>query len=117
MDAIEETGDQDVALAVSQAPDPMRLSMAEAGLAKGECVIHKPGYEPHPARRSDVLDGSCDFEPEMFRDDDGVLPEWLVLFLAEFPRSGAAVGFTASVMRGSYAPWERKPETGLTLGG
>lgn len=93
------------------------MSMAEAELNYGECVIHNAHYEPKPARKGKVLDGSCDFDPELFRDDDGSLPEWLHEFLAENPQAaGAAVGFTARVLGGSWRSWEEKPQCGRTIG-
>ena len=115
MEMIDDSGDPDAPLSAAPS-EAINLPMAQAGLEMGECVIHKRGYEPNPARRSRTLDGSCDFDPEMFRDEDGNLPAWLEQFLEEFPRSGAAVGFTARVLGGSWRKWEEKPQCGRTIG-
>ncbi len=116
MDMADSTGDADAALHHPEREDSRRVSLAESGLEMGECVIHKIGYEPQPARRGNVPDGSCDLDLGLFIAEDGSQPEWLTVFLEEYPRPGAAVGFTATKMRGSWAPWEQKPETGNTLG-
>lgn len=116
IEAMENDYAQELEAALQAAGFSVDKTMAEAELEFGNCVIHKAHYEPSPARKGKVLDGSCDFDPELFRSEDGSLPEWLAEFLVDFPRSGAAVGFTVRALGGSWAEWELKPGAGRTLG-
>jgi hypothetical protein len=87
-------------------------SMAAAGLEMGDCVIHKRHYEPHPARRATVLDGTCDYDFRQWNPK----PEWLAAFLEDFRIAGADVGFTSDPVAEVAAPWAMRPDTGQTLG-